>query len=167
MPLLIRSSLDLFLGLCRMPLLIRSFLDLNSRTLSNVFANSLILGSWRPSRGRVESIADSCPWLFNSCFEPQHPGVPSSAAREEPPQGLPPLGRPSRGRAGSVADSCPWLSDSCFEPQLPGVPSSATREEPPQGLPNEKLKVKCGVGRTSPGPPAPWAAFPGQGGARI
>ena len=64
-----------------MPLLIRSFFDVSSRTLSNVFANSLILGSWRPSRGKVESIADSCPWLFNSCFEPQHPGVPSSAAR--------------------------------------------------------------------------------------
>ena len=64
-----------------MPLVIRSFQDLNCRTLSNALAKSFILGSWRPSRGKVESIADSCPWLFNSCFEPQHPGVPSSAAR--------------------------------------------------------------------------------------
>ena len=55
-----------------MPLVIRSFLDLNSRTLSNALANSLVLVSWRPSRGNVDSIADSCPWLMNSSFEPQH-----------------------------------------------------------------------------------------------
>ena len=54
-----------------MPLVIRSFQDLNCRTLSNALAKSFILGSWRPSRGKVESIADSCPWLINSSFEPQ------------------------------------------------------------------------------------------------